>query len=453
MRWRSRSMSSTLTLTVSPMVRISLGWLTCDHDSSEMWIRPSIPSRSTNAPKSTMFEIVPSTTWPRLQPVEDLLAVLLALLLEHRAAREHDVVARAVELDHLALDLLAQVLVEVRHAADVDQRGGQEAAHAEVDDQAALDDLDDRALDRLARLGGGLDAAPRLLEAGALLGQDQAAVLVLLGEDERVDLLAELDLVGGVDRLADRQLVGGDDALGLVADVDEHLVLVDADDLAGDDVALLERRERGVVVGDDLAVDLEQEAVGALDDLARRRAAVAVGCGHESAEVSEGRASALGIRTAIPPPYHRPPCRTRATKRGAERTPLDGDCDVLICGASFAGLAVARELAGSRRARADASTATRSASARPPPAASRRRGYALGARGRRSSRPSASWSSTRPTAPCASELPWTFSTFDYRTLCALLREQAPTREFETAKVGRAHAATSCTPTAATCARR
>ena len=37
----------------------------------------------------------------------------------------------------------------------------------------------------------------------------------------------------------------------------------------------------------------------------------------------------------------------RATKRGEERTPLDGEYDVLICGASFAGLAVARELAGS----------------------------------------------------------------------------------------------------------
>ena len=34
----------------------------------------------------------------------------------------------------------------------------------------------------------------------------------------------------------------------------------------------------------------------------------------------------------------------RATKRGAERTPLGGDFDVLVCGASFAGLAVAREL-------------------------------------------------------------------------------------------------------------
>ena len=44
--------------------RISLGWLTCDQESSEMWIKPSIPSRSTKAPKSTMLEICPSTTKP-----------------------------------------------------------------------------------------------------------------------------------------------------------------------------------------------------------------------------------------------------------------------------------------------------------------------------------------------------------------------------------------------------
>jgi flavin-dependent dehydrogenase len=37
---------------------------------------------------------------------------------------------------------------------------------------------------------------------------------------------------------------------------------------------------------------------------------------------------------------------TRKTKRGADRTPISGDYDVIICGASFAGLAVARELRG-----------------------------------------------------------------------------------------------------------
>ena len=122
MRWRSRSMSSTLTVTSWPMLSTSEGWLTWPHESSEMWISPSIPSRSTNAPKSTMLEIVPTTICAALEPVEDLLASLLALLLEHRPPREHDVVAAAVQLDHLALDLLAEVLVEVLDPADVDQR-------------------------------------------------------------------------------------------------------------------------------------------------------------------------------------------------------------------------------------------------------------------------------------------------------------------------------------------
>ena len=123
------------------------------------------------------------------------------------------------------------------------------------------------AIDGVAGLGRRLDAPPRLLEARALLGHDQAAVLVLLGEDQRVDLFAELDLVVRVDVLADRELVVGDDPLALVADVDEDLVVVDADYFAGDDLALLEGRERSVVVGDDLPVDLKQQAVGAFDDL------------------------------------------------------------------------------------------------------------------------------------------------------------------------------------------
>ena len=175
-----------------------------------------------------------------------------------------------VELDHLALDLLAHVLVEIRHTADVDERGGQEAADAEIDDETALDDLDHGADDGLAGLGRGLDAAPRLLEAGALLGEDQASVLILLGENESVDLFAEGDLVAGIDGLANRQLGRGDDALRLVADVDQHLVVVDPDDVAGDDVTLCERVQRGVVVGDNLAVDLKQKTVRSFDDLGVR---------------------------------------------------------------------------------------------------------------------------------------------------------------------------------------
>src|SRR6185436_12925957 len=64
-----------------------------------------------------------------LQAVEDLLALLLTLLLEHRAPRQHDVVPRAVELDDLAAQLLTEELVEVLHAPDVDERRRKEPAH------------------------------------------------------------------------------------------------------------------------------------------------------------------------------------------------------------------------------------------------------------------------------------------------------------------------------------
>src|SRR4051794_339139 len=149
----------------------------------------------------------------RVQVVEDLLALLLALLFEHGAPGKDDVVARAVELDDLGHELLAHELVEILHAADVDERRRQKAADAQVEDEPALDDLDHLAGDRLAGLGRRLDALPRKLEAGALLREDQPTLRVLLREDERVDLLAHRHLVGRIDRAADRELVDRDDAL------------------------------------------------------------------------------------------------------------------------------------------------------------------------------------------------------------------------------------------------
>jgi flavin-dependent dehydrogenase len=122
----------------------------------------------------------------------------------------------------------------------------------------------------------------------------------------------------------------------------------------------------------------------------------------------------------------------RATKRGDERTPLDRDCDVLICGASFAGLAVARELANSG---ADVLVIDR---------------YEIGERQTSACGIPTRWLEVldlteslqqtfpelvihTPHATVRYDLPWTFSTFDYRTLCAALAAQGDF-EFETAKV-------------------
>ena len=45
------------------------------------------------------------------------------------------------------------------------------------------------------------------------------------------------------------------------ADVDKHLVLIDADHLSGDHIALLEGDEGCVVVGDYLTVNFEEQPV------------------------------------------------------------------------------------------------------------------------------------------------------------------------------------------------
>ena len=122
----------------------------------------------------------------------------------------------------------------------------------------------------------------------------------------------------------------------------------------------------------------------------------------------------------------------RATKRGIERTPLERDCDVLICGASFAGLAVARELAGSG---ADVLLIDR---------------YEIGERQTSACGIPTGWLEAldlqrslqqtfgelvihTPYTTVRYRLPWTFSTFDYRTLCELLADQGAFT-FETAKV-------------------
>jgi flavin-dependent dehydrogenase len=126
----------------------------------------------------------------------------------------------------------------------------------------------------------------------------------------------------------------------------------------------------------------------------------------------------------------------RATKRGEERTPLDGTHDVLICGASFAGLAIARELAGSG---ADVMIVDR---------------YEIGERQTSACGIPTEWLRRLDLMDCERQrfdelvmhtphgdsryrLPWTFSTFDYRELCQLLWRDCDAG-FETAKVnGRA----------------
>ena len=122
----------------------------------------------------------------------------------------------------------------------------------------------------------------------------------------------------------------------------------------------------------------------------------------------------------------------RATLRGAERTPLEASADVLVCGASFAGLAVARELAGSGADvlvvdRYEIGERATSACAAPTPWL-----HAMGAeRAIRQELPCMGFHT--PHGSARFRLPWSWSSFDYRELCEALWEQADAR-FEIAHV-------------------
>jgi flavin-dependent dehydrogenase len=126
----------------------------------------------------------------------------------------------------------------------------------------------------------------------------------------------------------------------------------------------------------------------------------------------------------------------RATLRGEQRTPLSGArarADVLICGASFAGLAVARELADSG---ADVLVVDRyeigerqtSACAIPTPWLD-----ALGLQ-RAACQELPCMAFHTPHGSARYRLPWTWTAFDYRTLCEELWAQCGEARFEVAKV-------------------
>ncbi|HEX8958254.1 MAG TPA: NAD(P)/FAD-dependent oxidoreductase [Solirubrobacterales bacterium] len=126
---------------------------------------------------------------------------------------------------------------------------------------------------------------------------------------------------------------------------------------------------------------------------------------------------------------------TRATKRGDERGHLEGSYDALICGASFAGLAVARELAGAGKVMVldRYEIGERQTSACGVPTEWLR---AMGLMESERQRFDSLLIHT-PHGTKRFRLPWSFSTFDYRQLCELLWRDCDA-SFETATVrGRA----------------
>ena len=184
-----------------------------------------MPPRSTNAPKLTTDETTPLRTSPGLRLVRNSSRCSFWVSSRYARRRQHDVVAVLVELDDLALEHACRRTgcrsrTRRRSTSDAGRKPRRPMSRIRpplTTSMTGPETTPSFFLDLLDRAPGPLVLRP-------LLGQDQAAVLVLLLEDEGLDLLAERHDLVRVDVVADRQLLGRDDALGLVADVEQHLV-------------------------------------------------------------------------------------------------------------------------------------------------------------------------------------------------------------------------------------
>ena len=176
--------------------------------------------------------------------LQRVLLLLGVLLFEQRLAREHDVAALLVDLDHAHAQLLAAQRVQVPDRTHVDLRSGQERADADVDGEAALDAFDDAADDDLALRIGLLDLVPNLHLLGFFARQDDVAFAILGALEQHVDDVALLDgdFAVLVEELADR-----DHAFGLVAHVHDHFGGGHLEDRALDDLAFRDVSEAGIV--------------------------------------------------------------------------------------------------------------------------------------------------------------------------------------------------------------
>src|SRR5205085_8803821 len=175
----------------------------------------------------TLFEVL-----------HQLLALLGASLFQNRAARHHDVAAAAIHLENLERLGVVHQRRDVADRTNVDLRARQEGDSAiEVDGEAALDLVEDDAVDLLVVLERLLELAPALFAARLVARQHGFAERILDAVEEHLDFVADLEvaLAAGAGKFAQ-----GHAAFGLQADVDDGHVLFNCDDRALDDGAFLQ---------------------------------------------------------------------------------------------------------------------------------------------------------------------------------------------------------------------
>jgi hypothetical protein len=181
--------------------------------------------------------------------LHQVLALVRPLVLQDHAAAHHDVPAALVQLDDLELVRLTQELVDVGNPPKSDLASREEGVHPhQVHHYTALDLLDQGALHRLIALVGHADLFPDPHEVSLLLGQDDSTFLILEVLEEDLDLIAFLQ------RVRILELIERNRPLRLEADVQDHRIIGDSQNLRLDDLPFDDLRHRALVHREHLLV-------------------------------------------------------------------------------------------------------------------------------------------------------------------------------------------------------
>src|SRR5262249_1530714 len=147
-------------------------------------------------------------------------AVGVQLFFKQRAAADDDVATATVQLGDANLHFLADERVEILRRAQVVLRAGKECADANVDNDAALDAVDDFAGERFLGFERGFEPFPGAAAKNFLIADDCVAGFVFAGA---------LHFDGGVGigtrNFRVREFRSGDEAFGLLAEVYNDAVL------------------------------------------------------------------------------------------------------------------------------------------------------------------------------------------------------------------------------------
>ncbi len=180
---------------------------------------------------------------------QNLLALLFHAFFYQNTMRNHDVLAKLIDLDNLELHFLADQSVKIANGPDVDLRTRKKRVHAaKVDNNTALDSARARTHQGLVLVIGIENTLPGAHEIRLALGEHKLAVFVL----DIVEI--DFDVVTDGNRVRLAEFFHRNYALGLKADVDSYLFIAHGQNFAHDELTFPE-------VGHCLVVQIQHLAV------------------------------------------------------------------------------------------------------------------------------------------------------------------------------------------------